>query len=63
MNGYIEIYRKGFEEGLYLAYQDFLDNKKRIFKNIDDNILKTKIYDLGYITGYDMFYNIIKNHL
>lgn len=63
MNEYIEIYKKAFEEGIYLAYQDFLDNKKRKFKNIDYNILKPKIYDLGYINGYYMFYNIIKNHL
>ena len=60
---YIEIYNMGFEEGFYFAYVDFCKNKRKTFKKIDDSIIKDKLYDLGYINAYNLFYGIMKNHL
>lgn len=62
MEKYLKIYNEGFSDGLVDAYKDFIKNKeKKLF--VDDKEFISKLYDLSYIYGYNLFYNILKMHL
>ncbi len=63
MNKYVNIYNIGFKDGLLQAFKDVMNKKHKKFKNYDDAYLKSKIYDIGYINGYNIFYNKLKNDL
>lgn len=52
MYKYIKYYDIGFKDGMNMAISDSLRNKKRYFKLIKTEDLKSKLYDIGYIDGY-----------
>ena len=52
MYKYIKYYDIGFKEGMSMAISDTLKSKKRKFKIVETNDLKSKLYDIGYIDGY-----------
>ena len=52
MYKFIKYYDIGFKEGMNMAISDNLRNKKRKFKIIKTNDIKSKLYDIGYIDGY-----------
>ena len=43
--------------------KDLSKNKRKVFKEKDDLELKSQIYDVGYINGYNRVYYIIKKYL
>lgn len=63
MKNYIKIYNIAYEEGIQNAIEDISKNKRKIFREIEDLELKSQIYDLGYINGYNRVYHIIKKYL
>jgi hypothetical protein len=62
MKKYIRYYEIGFEDGVLDAIRDIYFFKSKKFK-IDDLEMKSKLYDSGYIDGYNIFYSIIKKYL
>ena len=62
MEKYIKIYDMGMYQGLIDAYDDFIKDRKKVFKKIDDILIKSMLYDIGYIKGYNIFFNIVKNN-
>ena len=67
MYKYIKSYKMGYNEGIKDAYNDYINNKKKEFIKIDKKIIMSKLYDAGYIDGYNYFYyntlNFIKNNV
>ena len=63
MKTYIKIYNLAYEEGINNAIEDLSKNKRKIFKEVEDIELKSQIYDLGYINGYNRVYFRIKKYL
>lgn len=61
MYRYIKANKDGFVEGSKTAMEDIKNNKVRKFKKIDDFEIKSKLYDIGYIEGYNRYYKYIKN--
>ena len=61
MEKYNKIYKEAFTQGLKDAYEDYLKSKRKEFKKIHDKEIKNKLYDTGYIKGYNTFFNIVKN--
>ena len=47
-------------EGMKDACEDYIKSKRKKFKKINDNLIKSKIYDKGYIKGYNMFFDVVK---
>lgn len=60
MYKYKKIYDMALYEGMKDAYQDYIKSKRKKFKKINDNLIKSKIYDKGYIKGYNMFFDVVK---
>ena len=56
MYNYIKYYDMGYKEGMSEAIKDKLNSTKRKFKIIKTKDLKSQLYDIGYIDGY----NVIK---
>lgn len=55
---------KYFELGYFQAIEDILNDKKeRYFKISLELEFKSKIYDIGYIIGYQKYNEYIKNNL
>lgn len=63
MKRYLKIYNIAYEEGIKNAIEDLSKNKRKVFKEKDDLELKSQIYDVGYINGYNRVYYIIKKYL
>ena len=63
MKKYLKIYNIAYEEGINNAIEDLSKNKRKVFKELDDLEIKSLIYDLGYINGYNRVYFIIKKYL
>lgn len=63
MKRYLKIYKIAYEEGINNAIEDLSKNKRKIFKDDEDVELKSQIYDLGFIDGYNRVYDIIKKYL
>ena len=63
MKRYLKIYNIAYEEGIKNAIEDLSKNKRKVFKEKDDIELKSQIYDVGYINGYNRVYYIIKKYL
>ena len=65
MYKYIKYYDMGYKEGMNMALKDSLTNTKRKFKIIKTKELKSQLYDIGYIDGYNIIkkltFNIDKN--
>ena len=65
MYKYIKYYDMGYKEGMNMALKDSLTNTKRKFKIIKTKELKSQLYDIGYIDGYNIMkkltFNIDKN--
>ncbi len=59
MNEIINYFLIGYFEALKDAKN--INNKK--YRIIISNELKSKLYDIGYINGYEDFYNYLKNNL
>lgn len=54
MYKYYRAYKLGFNEGL----KDAINSKKnRKFKKINDKEVLSKLYDIGYIEGYNKYMN------
>lgn len=60
MYKYIRCYKIGYEEGYQTAKLDQKNRKIRKFIEIDDYLIMAKIYDAGYIDGYN---NYLKKYL
>ena len=60
MYKYKKIYDMAIYEGMKDAYEDYTKLKRKKFKKINDNIIKSKIYDKGYIKGYNIFFDVVK---
>ncbi len=60
MDDVIKIFKIGYFDAINDVYCGY-DNKK--FINIVDKDLLSKIYDIGYIIGYDSCIRYIKNNL
>ena len=56
MYKFIKYYDIGYKDGMVMALKDNLINIDRKFKILKIKELKSKLYDLGYIDGY----NIVK---
>lgn len=54
MYNLIKYYDIGYKEGMKMALNDNLTNKKRKFKVIKTKELKSQLYDIGYIDGYKL---------
>ena len=57
MYRYIKYYDMGYKDGMCLAIKDGLSNTNRKFKILKTKELKSELYDIGFIDGY----NITKN--
>lgn len=60
MYKYKKIYDMALYEGMKDACEDYIKSKRKKFKKINDNLIKSKIYDKGYIKGYNMFFDVVK---
>lgn len=63
MKKILKIYNFGYEDGMLCAIDDIEKNKKKRFKKIDEKTILSKLYDLGYIDGYNRFYFVYKKYL
>jgi len=61
MYKYIKYYDMGYKDGMSLAIKDGLTNTKRKFIVIKTKKLKSQLYDLGYIDGYNTIKKISLN--
>jgi hypothetical protein len=61
MDKYKKIYDTAFYDGMIDAYKDYNKNKRKKFKKVKDKEIKSKIYDKGFINGYNIFFDIVKN--
>ena len=65
MYKYIKYYDMGYKDGMSMAIKDSLNNINRMFKKIETKELKSKLYDCGYVDGYQLIkkltFNIDKN--
>ena len=59
MYKYIKAYELGFIEGI----KDALKEENKTFKKINELDIMSKLYDVGYITGYMKCINYLKNNL
>lgn len=59
MYKYIKAYDLGFIEGI----KDALKEENKTFKKINELDIMSKLYDVGYITGYMKCINYLKNNL
>ena len=59
MYKYIKAYELGFIEGI----KDALKEENKTFKKINELDIMSKLYDVGYITGYIKCINYRKNNL
>ncbi len=59
MYKYIKSYELGFIEGL----KDALKDSNKIFKKINELEVMSKLYDIGYINGYNKCINYLKKNL
>ena len=55
MYKFIRAYEKGFNEGIKDALKDKKQKRCKKFKKIDEIIIESKLYDIGYIKGYSIF--------
>ncbi len=55
MYKYIKSYNLGYNEGIRDAINDKKINKIKKFKKIDEKTIMAKLYDVGYINGYNKF--------
>ncbi len=60
MEELINIYKTAYFKGILDALES---GRYKLFKYNINHDLKAKIYDLGYITGYNNFIKYIKNNL
>ena len=65
MYKFIKYYDIGYKDGMGMALKDSLSSIDRKFKIIKIKELKSQLYDLGYIDGYNIIkkltFNIDKN--
>ena len=54
-------YDIGYKDGIKVAILDSIYRRKRKFVNINYYELKSKLYDAGYIAGYNTFKNLSLN--
>lgn len=59
MYKYIKSYELGYIEGI----KDALKDKNKIFKKINELEIMSKLYDMGYINGYNKCITYLKNNL
>lgn len=59
MYKYIKSYELGYIEGI----KDALKDKNKIFKKINELEIMSKLYDMGYIKGYNKCITYLKNNL
>ena len=59
MYKYIKAYELGFIEGI----KDALKEENKTFKEINELDIMSKLYDVGYISGYIKCINYLKNNL
>ncbi len=59
MYRYIKSYELGFIEGI----KDALKYENKIFKKINELEVMSKLYDIGYIDGFNKCLNYLKNNL
>ena len=59
MYKYIKAYELGFIEGI----KDALKEENKTFKKINELDIMSKLYDVGYITGYMKCINYLKKNL
>lgn len=59
MYKYIKAYELGFIEGI----KDALKEENKTLKKINELDIMSKLYDVGYITGYIKCINYLKNNL
>ena len=57
----IKAYKLGYEEGIKDAYRDSFLYKKKKYKKPNYIEIMSKLYDIGYIEGYNKFINYIFN--
>lgn len=53
MYKYIRCYKLGYEEGYQKALEDRKISKIKKFIDIDDYLIMAKLYDIGFINGYN----------
>ena len=53
MYKYIRCYKLGYEEGYQKALEDSEKSKINKFIEIDDYLIMAKLYDIGFINGYN----------
>lgn len=58
MYNYNRIYKLGYLEGTKKAIEENESNKK--FKNINKKEIISKLYDMGYMDGYNAYYKYMK---
>ena len=61
MYKYIKSYKLGYKEGYKDSKEDYLNNKRKKFIEIDKKEVLSKLYDIGYIDGYNKFINSTLN--
>ena len=61
MYKFFKAYELGNYEGIKSALEDYYNSKIKKFKNIDDEEVLSKLYDIGYINGYNKFIKYINS--
>ncbi len=63
MYKYIKAYQIGYNQGIIEAVKDYNSNKKKVFKKLNDKNIRYKLYDAGFIDGYNKTYKNITLNL
>ncbi len=63
MYKYIKAKELGYQEGVICAIEDKKNNIKKKLTKVDSMDIMSKLYDEGFIEGYNTHYKFIKNNL
>ena len=58
MYKYKRAYKYGYNEGIKDATNDLNKNNIKKYKEIDDTFILSRLYDIGYIEGYNKIIKI-----
>lgn len=61
MYKYIRAFELGYKWGINEAFNDQINNINKKFKYIDDRVILSKLYDIGYIKAYKKYNKYFKN--
>lgn len=58
MYKYVKCYKMGYIDGTEKAKEDKKKHKTKKFIEVDDYVIMSKLYDIGYINGYNNYLKI-----